>query len=122
MSRPIRRARLLLAPVLLVACSATAPNTSTGGGGGATAGAGGSGGTAADGATPTATGGTSGDSGQPPGSRPLAIAPQELATRLAKFLWGAAADAALVQRAAGVKNREDVGPLGLEMLKDQRAR
>src|SRR5258708_7428770 len=101
MSRPIRRARLLLAPVLLVACSATAPNTSTGGGGGATAGAGGSGGTAADGATPTAT---SGDSGQPPGSRPLAIAPQELATRLAKFIWGAAADAALVQRAAGVKN------------------
>jgi hypothetical protein len=53
---------------------------------------------------------------------PVALPAQELARRLAWFMWRAPADDALVQRAAGVTSSAQVGQLADSMLNDARSR
>lgn len=92
---------------------------------GAPAAATGSGGTSggAGGAGTGGGGGAPGADGSPTAPSPsLAISGEEAATRLAKVLWQTAPDAALLQRAAALRARDDVRQLALDMLGDPRAR
>jgi hypothetical protein len=52
---------------------------------------------------------------------PIAIPPAEVATRLARFFWKAAPDAALLARTAELSSYEGVRRLGQEMFRDPRA-
>jgi Protein of unknown function (DUF1592)/Protein of unknown function (DUF1588)/Protein of unknown function (DUF1585) len=105
---------LAIVAVSAVACTSQDQHVTPGGSGGVSnAGSGGGGGSGSGG---------SGEAGVMPALHPLAISGQEAVTRVAMFLWLTAPGSDLLGRAAGLKTREDVNLLALNMLKDPRAR
>ena len=121
--------RIGLMIVVAAACSPGSAGKSGGGGGdgGGSGGAGGGGGTAVDAGAdaadaPSGAGGADGGT-VTTGPRPLALSSLELSTRLARFLWNAAPDAALLATVNGraPKTSDDVGKLAADMLLDARA-